>query len=474
MVLSLPILSTENTFALDLLNLGDDLPDDLESEAETGPLESSQELNAFFAEEASKPPSQLQEPLPDHLLTSDQQYHADIARYTPLGRLSDEQKQTLAERARQGNQQARAEMIHCLLHAVECFAIKYFLAHSWQSARLECAELIAVGNEALCASLDRALVKDHPYAYMLTVTYNTIRAYALTYRSLITIPSGTAAKGVVAPPTESLDAPLSVENITTLADLLAEPQQSYTPAEAGDETPLHQAIEDLPLPLRTVVSQLYGFGGMGVERIADLCSDPDGKTHTFESVQAQKVRALALLYLALKDAYPRYVAKTSEAFSVPYHATLVRRVEQTYDAFQAGGEPITVSRLAQASRVERSTVSAFLRQIGFCRGSRTFRQQPETYRKREQERAQRLDYAYARLQAMGQLFSQQDLIKEAHAHYASVRPYLQRRLDEACADLRAKGLPISGQRLSALTHLDRHTVNRYLLHQVVHEMEKTA
>src|SRR5260370_35340467 len=194
-------------------------------------------LEPFKLDDESSPPD-TEALAGSALLPRDEQhYHAELARYTPLGLLSSEQKDALAERARQGDQQARTDVIHCLLHAVKSFAARYYHTYSRVSTRLQYEEFVQVGNEALCLALDRALQTTHPYAYLLTVAYHAIRKFAWHTRSLISTPAAKKGSGVTALPVISLDAPLSEKRQQTLRELLEVPDPAVSPAR-HDSQPL--------------------------------------------------------------------------------------------------------------------------------------------------------------------------------------------------------------------------------------------
>jgi len=440
----------------------------METPAEAGSLATSRELDELLADVLTPPASFARTETPAPALTSEQQYHADISRYTPLGLLSAKHKAALVEQARQGDTQARQDIIHCLLPAVECFATKYYQTYSWVSARLECAEFVLVGNEALCLSLDRALQTDHPYAYLLTAAYHVIRKYAWQYRSLIATPGAKKGSGVFPIPVTSLDAPLSDKNKGTLVDLI-DAHAPALPAQASDCQPLHQALEHLPSSLRTVISRLYGMGGMGRERVSELRQDPDGRTHTFEAVEQQKERALTFLYLRLQERYPQYLVKQTEAeyAELPAHLKLVQRLEQAYTVLQASGEKITADRLAKEARVEPYLAGEFLRQRGEDWAS---------------QQAQRLEDAYARLLASGCPRTTQRLVKAAHVDWPVAKQFLQhhgierdrelldrarahervQRLDRAYAELVATGQKITVRSLAKAAQAEPLAVCAYL------------
>jgi len=306
-------LLEEETLDTTFLNLFDNLADDflgddlfLEAEAErdTGPLAAQDALDDAPEERMTKPLLAYRRTVREPLLTSEQQYHADIAPYTRYAQLSPEQQQALLERARHGDSEAWTDIIHCLLQSVECFAVRYFQTYSWASARLEYLDLIGIGNEALSAHLDRALATDHPYTYLLSSAYGAMRKYCWRYSSLIVTPTTT---GITPKPVESLDSPLSETNASTLADLLADQQHPCPAAPRQDYHILHQAIDALPLIQRTLITQLFGLHDAGTAQdIREISQELYGESNRQAISRAfvLKTKALNRLYGLLASHYP--------------------------------------------------------------------------------------------------------------------------------------------------------------------------
>jgi DNA-directed RNA polymerase sigma subunit (sigma70/sigma32) len=131
----------EETLEADSCELCDSSLDDLfpEVERDTGPLVALSALDDALEERMTQPLPASRRTVQDPLLTSEQQYWAELAQYT---RLPPEQEQALIERARAGDAQAREAILTSLLPNVSIFAWKYFLTYAWEVAHLDYLDVV--------------------------------------------------------------------------------------------------------------------------------------------------------------------------------------------------------------------------------------------------------------------------------------------------------------------------------------------
>jgi hypothetical protein len=458
------------------LYLFDELADDclvddliLEAERGTGPLAALDALDEVLEAPTTEPLPTSRRTGQDPLLTSERQYHADIAPYTRYAQLSPEHKQGLVERARQGDTKARTDIIHCLLQSVECFAVSYFHTYSWASARLEYLDLIGIGNEVLSAHLDRALATDHPYAYLLSSAYGAMRKYCWRYSSLIVTPTTT---GITPKQVESLDTPLSETNASTLADLLADQQHSRPAAPRQDYHILHQAMDALPPIQHTLITRLFGLHDAGIaEDIREISQQLYGESsrQAISRAFVLKTKALNHLYSLLASQYPHTGDGTippqrqqrqdyAQLSNSPAHQ---QRLALAVADLQASGHKLTQNALEKVTHIRGPIVGAYLQQQGLA--------QPD--------RELRLEQALTELQESCQHVTVGALKRTAHVATDSATLFLQQRglietaltrqqrLEQALSELQESCQSISGRRLAATAGVCKATANAFLLQQ---------
>jgi len=325
-------------------------------------------------------------------------YHQEITQYT---RLPIEQENAIAELARQGDRQARHNFITLLVRNLEQFVARYYATYFLDTARIEYQELIAVGNLALVEKLDQALATDHPVPYLLTSAYGVIRSHCRTHQSLITTPDS-----MEAPPLTivSMNAPFAGDDSQTLADTLAAPAVAQASEPATDYTALHQAVEALPPRQRTVILRHYGLHALAPQALCEIKRDVYGTTST--NVDQHKKRGLTTLRYHLALTYPQYAAHEVSRQE--------QRLAEAYSVLQASGQPITVDRLRTLTKADANLARLYLTQR---EGSPTQRNQQRAY--------QRLNQAYAHLQATGQRISVRSLAREARVNTSAISAYLK-------------------------------------------------
>ena len=179
------------------------------------------------------------------VLTSVEQYRSEEA--------------ALVGRARQGDQQAKDELIQNCLRYVSVVASRYvcYVQHE------EYLDLVSIGNLAVVECLEKALSVANPVAYLNGVARLAIRSYCYKHSQLIT-----QVKGKPFVRVESLEAPLG-KGEGCLADRLCvpvpEPQQP-----TADFSALYEAISSLTPKQRYVVLRHFGLDGDAPESMVTL------------------------------------------------------------------------------------------------------------------------------------------------------------------------------------------------------------
>lgn len=203
----------------------------------------------------------------NEILTNWQQYKSELREHP---RLNDAQEQELVNRARQGDEHAKQEMIQACLWYVTRTAQKYIdaLQHD------DLLDLVQVGNTALVEKIENALTKPKPFAYLMATAQLEIKHY-VSYRTSLISRWHLNHEMIW---TESLDAPLSSNSHLSLQDVLSETEVPAAPAPAAKEPEgksgeygyLFNAIEKLPPRQKYIVQRHYGLDGEAPETLGDL------------------------------------------------------------------------------------------------------------------------------------------------------------------------------------------------------------
>lgn len=199
----------------------------------------------------------------NEILTSVQQYRYELSH---LPRLTQEEESELKERARAGDEQARASLIESCLHYVAFIAARYkrYIHHD------DYLDLVGVGNLAIVEYAEKALTMDNPCAYLFAIAKTTIITYCMTRASLITKSRYTCSPDAYI---ESLDAPLYQDSEATLLDRLAAPEtepEEEPESKESDYTSLYNALETLPERHREVLIRHYGLHGHTAESLYEM------------------------------------------------------------------------------------------------------------------------------------------------------------------------------------------------------------
>ncbi len=358
-------------------------------------------------------------------LTAEQQYHQELAASQPHFASPAQRhayEQALVEQARAGDQQAQHELLLSCQSCVDLFAARYasYIRALTSTHRIEYLDLVETANLAMLEKLAHALSTASPIAYLLATAYGTIRSYCWRYESLILTPNSCRQDHEHPRRVDSLDRPAFLDADETWSDLLPAPA-SEPQKEEEDYTPLYQAIEALPPQQREVTVRLFGL--CGHEPSTFQQAQDALQYQSRGAITSTRRRALDALYIALLPVYPQYFqAAMSQPAASPKPEVCLKdadrcRLEAAQTALQGRGEPLTSRALAAEARISTHTARAYLHQLkGVKRGEK------QTLDALGQQ--QRLDQAYATLQASGQAFSIVHLAKEARVDPYTARKFL--------------------------------------------------
>jgi DNA-directed RNA polymerase specialized sigma24 family protein len=203
-------------------------------------------------------------------------------------RLASDQKPAIIERARQGDQDAREQIVLALMDTIQGYAHRHATAMRW-SGRIETEDLLQLGMLAILEHLDIALTKDNPLGYLTTVARCAIIRHCVYHSSLITRPRAKDSIALSHMPdmvVMSLEKPLDQDGLT-LGDVL--PGDS-APAPERDYTPLYEAVKALPEKHQAVIVRYYGLLQHAPERLCTIGRDiGTKKPHRYAQVAYKRL-----------------------------------------------------------------------------------------------------------------------------------------------------------------------------------------
>jgi RNA polymerase sigma factor (sigma-70 family) len=200
----------------------------------------------------TKQPSQTS--MYGELLVDDAQYRRDVSH---LQKRDPHHDQQLLERARNGDEQAKEEILLACYSYSEAVARKYARVYSWASARLEYVDLMQVGILRALECFDKALHHPHPFGYLWKAIHGTIVTHCLKWCSPIAAVQNHEGRWLPALPVMSLDAPLQ-ENPDEIVANVIEDTTMQLQAER-DHTVLYEALETLVPRQQDAVTRYYGI-----------------------------------------------------------------------------------------------------------------------------------------------------------------------------------------------------------------------
>jgi hypothetical protein len=386
------------------------------------------------------------------VLTTEQQYRKDLSM---LPCLTEEEHQSLLERACKGEKGAKYPLVESLLPALSRIAQKYSAAYRWSNVRIEYLDLVQAASVEMLAHVDEALVKESPLPYLVGIGRMAIRQAC--YNAMSTACS------------KSLDVPL--EDDATLLDVLEESLIDQDPlfhqaeVTGKDWTLLYQALEGLHEHERMLLIRLYGFYGEPVETVPEIEKD-----FSLKKVQHCKNTIMCKLLSRLAAMYPEYVDKDHPferkklVDSYVITSEQEQKLLQAYQEMESEGQTVTMEALRARAHVCSHAAMAFLRP-----------------RKQAPSRDQRLHSAYMELEARGEPVTIAQLAKQAgvEQRVASVYFHLrqgtaiasqsclseeeaQRRLIDAYRLLETKGEKITYRSLSRESGVSQQRVLKFL------------
>jgi DNA-directed RNA polymerase specialized sigma24 family protein len=177
----------------------------------------------------------------EDFLTSEQQYRSATRQ---LPRLSPEEEQEIIRRAKNGDAEAREQVITSCLTYVEFIAKRYerYLHHD------DYLDLVGIGSLAVVENLERALLKDNPGGWLRSRAKYAIIHYCFTRANLIVRPDHKAQPVY----TTSLDQPI-------YSNTLSDTKAPVMVADHPDYSCLYEALEQLPRHYQAVLISHYGL-----------------------------------------------------------------------------------------------------------------------------------------------------------------------------------------------------------------------
>jgi DNA-directed RNA polymerase specialized sigma24 family protein len=241
------------------------------------------------------------------LLTSEQQYHQDVApyiipAYTPGKRDStrDTHIAQLVACARAGDREAQHALLLGLQEYVQYWASRFARAYAWASPRIDYQEMVSIGNLAMTERVEAVLSREHPYSALASLAKYAMWNHCKRYASCITTPDGAEPICSIA----SLEARFPGDDDRCLLDILPAPQEpSDTPAETRFSVQqVREAITHLSPRQRQVIERLYGLEGHSAQRLTDLLGElEEEKTLSFSTLESYRRRALTILQRLLTE-----------------------------------------------------------------------------------------------------------------------------------------------------------------------------
>jgi len=209
---------------------------------------------------------------------------------------SEEDRLRLAALARQGDDQARHELVQSLVPIL----VKYARRCVAWCKHLTLLDLVQVGVEVLLRRFDHALEHSCPHAVLLKFAYWDMREWCHQHDPLVSTPLIADAYLCF-----SLDVPVDDKKMTTYADILpALPEEGVSSAQ--DHQGLYEALSQLSEGQRFLLARRYGLLGYAPMARCDLAREmfPDLSNRQAQAIVANREqRALSALQVLLSDSY---------------------------------------------------------------------------------------------------------------------------------------------------------------------------
>lgn len=215
-------------------------------------------------------------------------------------------------------------------------------------------------------------------------------------------------------PVTSMDRPRGQEDDSTLYDEIAAPPLAGTSAQQQDYMPLYQAIEALPEK-----EQLAIFASFQLE--AHVLDSHPGWEMARTTNWYFRARALTTLRQTLASAYAPYASEyipprkgTCSYAALQISSSQRQRLDQAYAALQAQGQRPTTRKLGRLAGVGTHTANAYLNEHGLIERAAGLQQR-------------KLDEAYARLLANGEHLTLERLRQAAGVGWGYASAYLRQK-----------------------------------------------
>jgi hypothetical protein len=189
------------------------------------------------------------------LLDSEQQFRVDVDQ---LPRYTEQERQALIDRAREGDNEARNAFALSFMGYVTTVARRYVNKHmdlyDFSSSRVEFLDLVQDANYIILEYMGKALRHPNPIGYLHRTIDGRIMNFLKTRTGMIVMPQDYKD---TAPVVESLDAPLDESNLTLNGVLscdldFREKQKDYSP--------VYHALDELTAFEKEIVLCVHGIG----------------------------------------------------------------------------------------------------------------------------------------------------------------------------------------------------------------------
>lgn len=203
---------------------------------------------------------------------------------------ADMQERTLLLAIRNGNREAREQLICSLIPSIQKFVFRWARAHY---PEIDQEDLVSVGIVAMLERFEHALHGENPCAYLLTVAYGRIKDYCWG-DGVIRIPHTAGASRCVI---DSLDHPQYLddqddEDAKRNEVLVCSYQQTQR-----DYSALYRALHKLSPSGQEIICRMFGLCGYGEETITEIAggacdSTPYNRIKTLKGYHLKRLREI--------------------------------------------------------------------------------------------------------------------------------------------------------------------------------------
>lgn len=293
------------------------------------------------------------------ILDAETLYQIEMA---DIPRISHAEERALADRARQGDVQAKEALILSLLPVVRSYAFRYHQVYRWQNTSLAIMDLVSVGNLALIEEIDAALeVAQNPHAYLTTAAYKAIRDYCPIHDGVIRSPGTPDA---IPYAVGSLDRSIkrTEDGDETYADAIMD--RRHEPVPTPDYQHLYDAISQLPQLSQDMLRHLYGLQDAELKTMLEIAGATCARSPEYDRYDARKRNTLKKLGQLLAPAYPQHAGQPKQYrynyMSLNIPANYMKRLDRAYQALVERGEIINAKNLRTEAKIHSAYAAAYL------------------------------------------------------------------------------------------------------------------